>query len=486
MENTVNVEYVLCDKLPNRFIDDVTELLVKADDEFIPPLSTRANTTQMDFAQSSSRKKSIEPYLTKLLTQKFALAIEDGHVIGFISFIEDYFAEGVKIPAENIYISTICVDKTRRRGNVANSLYELLEDEIDKSAIYTRTWSTNDAHLGLLKKRGYKLIAKTVGDRADGIDSVYYEKNLERHRSAKLRVKNKGSGNILQISLITIGVLFVVLTSAWIYSLLNPVEDTPWYVALLSEASIALFISGVILSIESFFAYNREKSDLFFRSLKEYGIEHMHHGKKSVLKKLLSKNGVSRISLSGYRLLVTLEIAESIIQPLLKNPDSNLQILACPPWSTTYQQIFDDDATDVYVKLLQRLDTAGVNLQKQVSFRFTDNPIFNDTVIVDDFLITSPYMHNYENEVADETNLEAEVDKKASIIGAEEFFCIEVKEKSPLFKFYEEDFLAVWKQEATKELLLSPQFIERIKGGTVACAEDFSQIAEEYYVSAQA
>jgi ribosomal protein S18 acetylase RimI-like enzyme len=42
--------------------------------------------------------------------------------------------------------------------------------------IFTRTWSTNTAHISILKKYNFREIHRIENDRGEGIDTVYFSR----------------------------------------------------------------------------------------------------------------------------------------------------------------------------------------------------------------------------------------------------------------------------------------------------------------------
>ena len=115
-----------------------------------------------------------------MIKQENILAIQDGKVIGFLSFINNHENKGKN------YITTIVVDKDYRGQGIANQFYDFIETGLPKAVhsnyVYTRTWNTNFAHLKLLDKRGYTNTQTIKNDRTgpDGelLDTVYYGKKL--------------------------------------------------------------------------------------------------------------------------------------------------------------------------------------------------------------------------------------------------------------------------------------------------------------------
>jgi len=77
----------------------------------------------------------------------------------------------------NIYLSTLILSTESRGKGVTKKLYAHLFNELypDKS-IFTRTWSTNLAHIKILDYFSFEEIARLENDRGNGIDTVYFAK----------------------------------------------------------------------------------------------------------------------------------------------------------------------------------------------------------------------------------------------------------------------------------------------------------------------
>ena len=178
----MTIEYIAVDKLPKTYYDGVKRLLVLTDEEFFPPLSVRSGTTQSDFHPDepdySAGGDSITLYFQALLKQSFILAVADGEIAGFLSYIRNHVADGVDISPENAYVSTICVAPAHRRRGIASTFYDKLEADERIPFVFTRTWGQNDSHIYLLKRRDYEKIAEFADDRATGVDTVYYAKKM--------------------------------------------------------------------------------------------------------------------------------------------------------------------------------------------------------------------------------------------------------------------------------------------------------------------
>lgn len=156
---------------------DVLQLLQEADQEFVPPLSSRSSATQQDFSGVSENSNGVLSYFEQLKQQRFIGALENGKLLGFVSFRENYQCR--EIPPEelpNIYISTLIVRPEARGKGVTTALYDRLFTEYRNSNIFTRTWSTNLAHTKILGKYGFNLFRSLPNDRGNGIDTVYFKK----------------------------------------------------------------------------------------------------------------------------------------------------------------------------------------------------------------------------------------------------------------------------------------------------------------------
>lgn len=159
-----------------KIYDEAYKLLAAADNEFVPPLSSRNSSTQQDFSVSI-KSDNISAYFEQLKNQRFAAAFEEDELIAFVSFKENYTCCGIsETELPNIYLSTLIVSPKARGKGVTTALYQKLFSEYKKVNIFTRTWSTNIAHIKILKKYGFELIKTLENDRGNRIDTVYFKK----------------------------------------------------------------------------------------------------------------------------------------------------------------------------------------------------------------------------------------------------------------------------------------------------------------------
>ena len=160
----------------HRIYTTAYEMLESADNEFVPPLSSRSSSTQQNFSEAI-KSNSIAQYFEQLKTQRFAAVFEDGVLIAFVSYRENYTCAAIS-PKElpNIYLSTLVVSPKARGKGVTKALYNRLFSAYENVNIFTRTWSTNTAHIKILQKYGFEVIKVLENDRGNGIDTVYFKK----------------------------------------------------------------------------------------------------------------------------------------------------------------------------------------------------------------------------------------------------------------------------------------------------------------------
>lgn len=156
--------------------DDVYKMLIDADNEFVPPLSSRSSSTQHNFSQIT-KNNGITQYFEQLKNQRFAAVFKDDTVIAFVSYKENYTC--AEIPSQelpNIYISTLVVSQAERGKGITSALYNKLFSYYDNVNVFTRTWSTNIAHIKILKKFGFEVLRVLKNDRGNQIDTIYFKK----------------------------------------------------------------------------------------------------------------------------------------------------------------------------------------------------------------------------------------------------------------------------------------------------------------------
>ena len=106
--------------------DQAYQLLAAADEEFVPPLSSRSSSTQRDFSATIQNSDGIRQYFAQLKMQRFAAVFEENALIAFVSYKENYTcAEISSEELPNIYISTLVVSPKARGKGVTKALYSI-------------------------------------------------------------------------------------------------------------------------------------------------------------------------------------------------------------------------------------------------------------------------------------------------------------------------------------------------------------------------
>lgn len=164
----------------NVFDEDILSMLYEADEDFVPPLSARNSTTQKNLSAVSDTENGVKSYFDELKKQKFMVCTEDNTLLAFVSYKEDYINDEISedfLP--NIYISTLIVKKEGRGKGITTSMYGVLFEKYKDRNIFTRTWSTNAAHIKVLSKYGFNILTVLKNHRGNGIDTIYFKKDKE-------------------------------------------------------------------------------------------------------------------------------------------------------------------------------------------------------------------------------------------------------------------------------------------------------------------
>lgn len=183
------LDFIVLDKLDNEFKEEIWNLILLADNEFVPPLSSRNSTVQVSFNKNNIKKcytnneENIKPYFDALSLQSFIIVVENKRVSGFLSYIPnhkvDYKSDdGHSHCIISEYVSTIFVLKDERNKGLTKKMYEILLNRSAGKTIATRTWSENHSHIYILNKLGFENFYTVKNDRGRGIDTVYYRKML--------------------------------------------------------------------------------------------------------------------------------------------------------------------------------------------------------------------------------------------------------------------------------------------------------------------
>ena len=173
----ISLKIISVEKLTEEQEQLVYQICVKADTDFVPPLSARTDTIQK-FKDIPNVPNSNGPkvFFDEIKKEQFIFIINEGKIEGFMSFIKDY---ELHLDDEIIicdYITTIIIDSKNRNKGYTKKMYDVILSERKEKNIATRTWSTNHSHMHILDKLGFKLVRTDKDDRGKNIDSVYYLK----------------------------------------------------------------------------------------------------------------------------------------------------------------------------------------------------------------------------------------------------------------------------------------------------------------------
>ena len=155
--------------IPEEYKQQIKDLLILCDSEFIPPLSFRTSSTQQDLKLDEQKQRSIDSYFACTCAQINNFIIKKDKVIGFMSYIED------TVTNPEVYISTIIVHPDYRQEQCAQKLYQYIFQHYTNTKIRVRTWSTNVGHINLLSRLGFSEYRRMKDDRGEGIDTIYFE-----------------------------------------------------------------------------------------------------------------------------------------------------------------------------------------------------------------------------------------------------------------------------------------------------------------------
>lgn len=172
---------LLDSKGKEKYRDQIVSMLNCYSNEFVPPLTKRDSTVQKDFSVSDEGE-TVERYAESLLSQEVLVATIKGYrediVVGLASFIRNF---DISRSLGGLYVTTILMDKAYRGMGVARRFYDKIFTEADRAGSFTlvRTWTGNEAHMGLLKKIGFSEVRRLKNDRGEGIDTIVFSRPPE-------------------------------------------------------------------------------------------------------------------------------------------------------------------------------------------------------------------------------------------------------------------------------------------------------------------
>ncbi|MFK7799625.1 MAG: GNAT family N-acetyltransferase [Aureispira sp.] len=151
-------------------------LLTECDQDFFPPLSSRASSTDGNFAKAT--KQLPTQYFESILDQNFILARLEHTIVGFSAYIPQYAHELIPSAPLSNYVTTTCITPKFRGQGISKQLNDCLENGLPATTpskvITRRTWTTNTIQIQNLSQRGYHILKEIEHDRGPGISTLYY------------------------------------------------------------------------------------------------------------------------------------------------------------------------------------------------------------------------------------------------------------------------------------------------------------------------
>ena len=231
-------------------------------------------------------------------------------------------------------------------------------------------------------------------------------------------------------TLIAFVVLFLVSTA--LYVLVPDGVSGEIFIAVSTSLLATIFISF----FDIYTGYKNFENKAFIENLYKFGIHNLHFDKADLLARLIHE-AHDEIWISGYRLILTRELSLEIYEALRRGV--RVRFLVCPPWETAHTLVYGDleSSLENYLALVRLLFVGGegeggtrASAPGAVVMRFTKKPLFNDTYLVDDKIVTSPYMHNK--------------DLTHGVISAKDFFTYELDKEYRLYQLIKDEYEAVW------------------------------------------
>ena len=142
----------------------------------MPPLSQRQSTTQENLKDPGGHREggSVRQYHGQLMRQEILAAISEDRLLGLVSFRQNVETDRIR-KTPNLYISTLVLHPEARGKNLTYQMYEdLFFGRFKDHSIFTRTWSTNIAHIKILSRFNCTEMDRIPNDRGAGIDTVYF------------------------------------------------------------------------------------------------------------------------------------------------------------------------------------------------------------------------------------------------------------------------------------------------------------------------
>jgi ribosomal protein S18 acetylase RimI-like enzyme len=174
----VNIHVTYVDKNNDRTRQVVYRFLERINHEFIPPLSGRGSSAATNLAASfDATAHQLSEYVDEVMNQVIVFANIGEIVVGIFTFKAAHFLATLDDYSPCNYITTVGTHPEFRNRGVGRAMYRFALNHLSTTypGLYwvTRTWSTNQKHLRLLKQLGFKVVKVLKNDRGKAIDTIY-------------------------------------------------------------------------------------------------------------------------------------------------------------------------------------------------------------------------------------------------------------------------------------------------------------------------
>jgi ribosomal protein S18 acetylase RimI-like enzyme len=151
-------------------------LMERYSDEFVPPLLIADQSS--DQSNFDTLEYGAHAHFFDVMAALPAILVTDTEqqLAGLLCFELNV---PLNTSVNGLCVHLIIVDHTFRANGLAEFMYKSLLHHFS-TPIFTRTWSTNVKHIGLLQKMGFKEAKRIANHRSLGIDTVYYLFNNDK------------------------------------------------------------------------------------------------------------------------------------------------------------------------------------------------------------------------------------------------------------------------------------------------------------------
>lgn len=224
-------------------------------------------------------------------------------------------------------------------------------------------------------------------------------------------------------------IILIILVALFLCSLLVYLSIKKEPVLSLSLSIFTSLLASIIcISADLIITYIKNEHDLFVRSMRETGIRRLHFDKLIRLDDLM-KSAKEEISFIGYRLILTRELLPSIVSA--QKARVSIRLLISPFWGESYNLIYGDSRSERIIDNYKVILDIMCNCPSTSEVRFLDVPFFSDTYIIDDIVITSPFLHVLEK-------------NSTQKISAKSFYTYEIEPGKPAHGLFKEEFEFLW------------------------------------------